>query len=325
MKKRYILTFLIPMILAALIALAMTPDVAKTLSSKLSKFDKSSCYYEVKISYTGDGAQKERQKISQYKDGDKYFAQYYINRDVPLLVNVSGNEVKFGTAHITSSVPVNKLKAQHNVFMMDKLTAEDINKDSVKRDRSTDEDKYLAKLNDGTNIVVVFDNRGKLSRIEYKNLQFTTNLINSDKKLGSVTIEILNLDNAADLDKSFILPSNAIKVSYDEINKSIETDSFEYDGAEDAFADLKRVFNKDGGDMLPEDGYASDEEYEAEDTFESNIEETVEDNFDEPSPENLNEDFSGVEESNGPVIHFEELENQPEDGFEPEVPPDFEG
>ncbi len=325
MKKRYILTFLIPLILAAIIAYVLTPSVGKTFLSRLSKFESSTCYYEVKITYGPNAGPKERQKIKQYKQGNKYFAKYYIDRDLPLLVNVNGNEVKFGTAEITSKTTLDKLKLQHNLFAMDKLSVDDINRNSITRDRNSNEDRYYAKLNDGTRIVVTFDARGKLSRIEYNPFQYTTTLVGVDKKLGSVVVEIQNLDENMNLDSSYILQSGGLQVSYEELKKAIAEDYFDYDGAEEAFTELKLALGNEDvsdGDYEEEEDYSEDSE-----PVESTEDEVVEQQPIEPAnvPGNIEEDFTGVDESGGPNINFEVLDNQPTEGFDREIPPEFEG
>ncbi len=312
MKRRYILTFLIPIILAAVIAYIMTPNAKQSLITKLTDFEnRDNIFYEVAISYPQE-TRSAAQKMEQYKFGGKYYAKYYQNGYIPVIVNTSDNEVKFGTEFISSTLSTAQLKEENNVFMMDKLSVSDIKKDSVKRDKNANEDKYFATLNDGTDIEVTFGKKGVLSKVVYKNVVYVPAILNLGSKSGDVCIEISGVRNVTEISKDFIVPAKTINVSSEELKAAVINDNFEYEGGEEAFENFKRVFNIDSNII-------SEEEYTDGENQEEMPEEVTEDSI-----HDVEEDFSNVEESEEPQIDFEMLDNHDQSGLEPETPPDFE-
>ncbi len=313
MKKRYILTFLIPVILAALIAYIMTPSPQKSFMTKLSSFEKKdNIYYEVEVSYPQEG-RSASQKIEQYKSGGKYYAKYYQNEFVPVIVNLSGSDVKFGTEDVSSSVSVQKLLEENNVFMMDKLSLAEVKKDSIRRDKEANADKYFATLNNGTEVEVYFDKNGNLNKVEYKNILYTPSIMNMGSKSGDVSINIVGLRDVTEVARDFIVSAKTINVPLEELQSAIVNNNFEYDGGEEVFAKLKQVFNIKEEEFLPEDEFTEEENPAPE------IEEPV-----EGAVNHEGEDFHGVEETEEPQIDLESLNDHDQSGAEPEMPPDFE-
>ena len=310
MKKRYILTFLIPIVLAAIIAFVMTPSAKDNFIKNLTKFNNLSyVYYDVKIN-TPDG----EQKIQQYKVGGIYFAKYYI-ADEPLLVFDNKGKLEFGVNSLAVSSSAEKSKAIKSVFWLDKLSVEEIDKNSITRINDTEVDKFSARLNNGTEIEVTF-NKGTLTKIVYKNIPYLLQLFplnaNNTQAVGDVEIDISNFSYEGEVNLSYKFADDKITVPYKEFTQALEDDYLDYEGAEEGFAQIKRVLTLGGDDF-------SDDMVEAE-----NEEEVM--NEEEPIPQ---EEQISQEENAEPDLHRdisineEEFQDQGEQ-TEKEVPPDFE-
>lgn len=325
MKKRYVLTFLIPLILAAVIAFMMTPDPQKSFMAKLTAFEKKdNIYYDVNIVFSEQG-RSTSQKIEQYKFAGNYYARYFQGNNRPIYVNIIGSEAKFGTSKISSSISVEQLNKEHIVFMLDKLSASNIKQSSIKRDKNADNDKYFAQLNDGTNIEVTFTS-GMLSRIEYKNIEYSPYILNIETQTGDVVIDITGLRDVKEVDRKYILPAKTMNIRYEGLKSAILSNDFEYNGAEEIFAEFKRLFNvKDSGyqeEDYTEDDYAEEDYAEDDYTEDDFSDEDVTEDY-HINENNQPEVFSNIEENDEPQIDIEDI-NIHEDDSEQEIPPEFE-
>ncbi len=297
MKKRYILTFLIPIILAAVIALILTPSAQDNFIKNLSKFDKLQyVYYDVKIK-----TPEATQKIEQYKAGEIYFAKYYISSE-PLIVYDSKGKLRFGVNDLVVSSSSELSKSAKSVFWLDKLALENIDKKSIQRMKDSVPNVYSAKLNDGTEIEVTFDNSGLLSKILYKNISYLLQLLplnpENTQAVGDVEIIISNYNYDAQIDDSYKIPSEQNAVPYKEFVQAIQDDYLDYDVSEDVFMQVKSALGIGENSFDNQEDEYSDE--------------------DEDTPEENDEVIQNK-------IDINEEEFQSQNGvLEKEVPPDFE-
>ncbi len=266
MKKRYILTFLIPLVLAAVIALIITPNAESTLVTKLANFEKSEAvFYEVNITAEGRDLGNINQKIAEYKAGENYYSQYYQNENTPLIVNMSSAGVKFGTNGAAANVPLEQFKNWNSLYLFDKLSVSDIKKKSVKRNKEVSTDSYFAELNNGGKIEITFDGKN-ISSIKYDNASYMPQIAplgsGADIIRGSVTVIYSNYKTKTSPSEEYRFSKNTINISYDELVKSIANDSFEYDGAEEVFSGLKSALQITTDESAVEDSIKETEEEE---------------------------------------------------------------
>ncbi len=302
MKKRYILTFLIPIILAAIIALILTPSAKDSCVKNLTKFNNLPyVYYTVQIN-TPEG----EQQIQQYKAGDVYLAKYYIGKEPLMIIDKKGS-LRFGVNSLAVSSSVEDSKAANSVFWLDKLSVDDIDKNSIKRVSESNENKFSAKLNNGTDIELIFDKAGMVSKIVYKNISYLLQLypLNSVQKesIGDVEVIISNYNVDGQVDPSYKLPDEKQAISYEEFLQALQDDNIE-EGLEEDFSQLKSALGI-GEEFIDNE----EDEYDEEE----NVSNEEEQSLDIPT-----EDFQ-----NKLDISEDEFNSQRGNG-EKEVPPDFE-
>lgn len=253
-KKHLILTIIVPLILAAILARLMTPTPEKAFIQKLSRFEKlDNVYWRLEVG---------PEKYEQYKINGEYYARRNGSNEA-LKINTSGEELRFGTNDVIVYSKIEDSKASNSVFWLDKLSVKDIKKGSIVKDRQSGEDIYDAQLNDGTEIRVTFY-KGLVSKIEYLDIPVNEKLFDLENKafgLDTVLVEIKFLQQNAHKLEGAKLNPDARMLTLEEFSSYLDTSD---EMLTDDILDLKYAYK---GIPRPESNDyedADDDEYEYE-------------------------------------------------------------
>ncbi len=265
-KKRYLATFLIPLCLAAIIAALLTPTPEKAFFAKLDSFQKKNDVYS-RIVYSVDG--ENSYNLEQYKVDGEYYAKYYPSQGIPIIVNTKGAQIKFGNDFIASSTTIEHSKDDKSLFWLDKISSKDIIKGSVQRDKTAEEGYvYDAKLNDDSQVRVTFYN-SELKRIEYKNVGYSSQIVNVVPMLPKgegvdIVVEIIESMPESKLSEEFVISDSAKVITLRELKENLSEEDYDEEDSSDAFAQFKRaikgiqeVFEEE--ENVEEDVYEEDE------------------------------------------------------------------
>ena len=238
MKKRYILTFIIPAVLGAVIAWILTPSPTSAFLNKLKRYENAD-NYKIDIKITSP---KFSTTYEQYKSDGKFYANYSPSQNGDLLINVDGKNVLFGNNKIVVPTTTEALKRKDSLYLLDKISVKNIDLASIKRDKSVQTDSYIAKLSDGTEVYVTFE-KGNLKSIVYNSIDYSNQLIdvgvdNAIDSYGDVELEVTSFETNVPLERDFMLSSDAYKMAPEELESLLADDSADLDDLNSAFNDL---------------------------------------------------------------------------------------
>lgn len=207
-KKYLILSIIIPLILAAILARLMTPNPEQSFTQKMRKFEKldNACW----------NLEAYGKKYQQCKIGNEYFAKSKNNGE-NLKINTSGEELRFGTDSVAVYTTVAESKSANSLYWLDKLNIKDVKKTSIVRDKDAEGDTYNAELNNGTRIRVTFY-KGLISQIEYSDILVSKGLVELDEEFSrdDVIVNIKMLEPSKDIANEMKLDSNVRLLTLDE-------------------------------------------------------------------------------------------------------------
>lgn len=259
-KKRYIATFLIPLSLAAIAAAILTPTPERAFLSKLDNYQKAeNVYSEVVYNVAGE----KSVKVEQYKVDGEYYAKYYSFEKIPLVVNTKAENVLFGNDFLASSASKLRSQEENSLFWLDKITSDNIQKGSVKRDKTAKEGYiYTANLDSETPIRVTFFN-GLLKKIEYFDVEYSSQIVNVFPDFGkgkrvNIVVEVSDYKTQASLTDDFIISERANVITLRELRETMSNDLEEDEEDENIFSQIKSAIEE------LQESFEDDETYEEE-------------------------------------------------------------
>lgn len=230
------------------------------LINKLNKFNEiENIYYQTDISYKFLGQQETTITLKQFKKGNNYNAKFSnpMMRSEANLELKNGN-IRYNEYFMTVEGSVNESKADKSFFWLDKITSDDINKDTIKKLETPDNlstlncKMYSSELKKDKNKIDICINKEnipvyiKYYNIDFIPLLFSTNPITSlTEHKGDVILKLTDIKLNPAYDTSFDVKTSkyGLTMTVKELKDQIAEQQAMFNEINESMDDLKSLMN----------------------------------------------------------------------------------